>query len=108
MSAGRRTTVTDEYAFTVLDMYASGQIGTKRVKELCGWPEVTSLPGRAQYIRYKAARGILSIANRIDSVHAKGRRVLDGEIICTVSFAGGKVRHLRFVGEDKEYREVTS
>jgi hypothetical protein len=89
-------------------MYASGQIGTKKVKELCGWPEITSLPGRAQYIRYKAARGILSIANRIDSVHAKGRRVLDGEIICTVSFAGGKVRHLRFVGEDTEYKEATS
>jgi hypothetical protein len=94
--SGRPPKKPDEEVFSVLDRYAAGEIGTKKVKELLDIPSATKITCMAQYKRYLRDRGIKRLRNNIDIRAVNSTGLSDGDIIGEIMYVDGRRKYIRY------------
>lgn len=97
---GRPPKKPDEEVFPVLDRYAAGEIGTKKVKELLDLTSAMKITDMAQYKRYLRDRGIKRLRNNIDIKIAKGSGIALGDIVGAIWYIDGRYKVITYIGED--------
>lgn len=88
---GRPSRATDEYAFEVFDLFASGKIGKKKCVELIGLSKSTHITDMAQYKKYLDVRGIEYIKNKIDLLGVNGV-LKNGANVGAVKYKDGTIK----------------
>lgn len=81
-NSGRKSNVTDETAFSVLDKWADGQIGNKKCAELIGVKRPDdgkpfTITQYAQYKKWCKMQGYKSVKNILDSKVINGSKAID-------------------------------
>ena len=103
---GRKTKVSDEEAFRAFDLFASGEIGRKKCKELIQVSKSVQIKSRPQYIKYLEENGIESIKNNIDIV-ATNSELKDGMIIGEIVYLDGNRKMITYKDTGKNNIQYT-
>ena len=106
VNPGRKPNVSDEEAFKAFDLFANGEIGRKKCKELIGISQSTQIKDRAQYIKYLEENGIESIKNNIDIV-ATNSELKDGMIIGEIVYLDGNRKIMTYKDTGKNDIQYT-
>ena len=99
---GRPRNVSDKVAFKALDMWADGQIGSRKLRQLMGMKEKLSDGGSSitcyrQYKEWIKVRGYKSVKNTLDCKATKiWNGIEDGEIVGRITYADGTEEPIRF------------
>lgn len=94
-NSGRKPKITKEDAYKIFDMYARGEIGSRKCKELFGYKHSGSVKSFAYYEDYLRDRGILEIKNNVDIVATNSpERFEDGCYVGRLKFENGMIENI--------------
>ena len=105
-NGGRPHKRSDEECARAFDLYCSGEIGTAKLKQLCGWKDGCKIADMVQFKRYKERKGITKMRNNVDIAFTNREQVNEGDMVGWVQYADGtdKILRWRDTGEnDIEY-----
>ena len=101
-NGGRPNKVSDKVAFKALDMWADGQIGTRKLRQLMGLKDKRSNGGSAvntypQYHRWLKDRGYECVKNTLDCKATSSCDWVDGDtIVGKITYPDGSEESIRF------------
>lgn len=100
INGGRKTLVSDQEAFKIFDLYANGEIGTKKCKELLRISESTHFKDQVQYKRYIQKNKINSIKNKIDII-AVNSELKENQVIGKITYDDGAEKEIIYKNTGK-------
>lgn len=91
---------TDNYAETIFEKYFSGEIGTKKLKELMGYSSAYRITDSPQFKKYKADHKITTYRNNIDIVLNRSKAIRVGQVVGYVNYENGNCKTMYYCGEE--------
>lgn len=90
------TRISDEDVFRATDMYIAGEIGTCKLRELCGLGNRTNPKQRPRYKRYLKMKGIKAVKNNIDMISVCNGHLSEGTDVGYILYEDGRTETIRY------------